>query len=342
MSNDAWRRPNSLIKLATAAKDSPSRPEAWQEAVARCRAASTLARIERAVLDGALGVDAATDAASDAWPSDYVEAFRHLGHDQTYGTETEAGLYGLFEQMSDAQLDGLANAVKGTVMEIRVRDMIQAGQVPGVGNCAEDAALAATLNQTGHDIEIVDGRGDVIETLQVKSGTWASVRGRIDEYAADGIPVAVTAETAEKAAAAGYSKAVIDTGISGNELTEQTAAIVDNLSLSHAADELVPELAVVALMAAAGLRMRSGQSVQAVSIWLTNELKQIGVVNAAGVAIQLITGMAVLRPIAVLGTRWGMARARTSTEAVVALGRAREVLSAVVSRQGKLPIRELS
>ena len=79
--------------------------------------------------------------------------------------------------MTGAQLDGLANAVKGTVMEIRVRDMIQAGQVPGVGNSAEDAALAATLNQAGHDIEIVDGRGDVIETLQVKSGTWASVRG---------------------------------------------------------------------------------------------------------------------------------------------------------------------
>ena len=166
---------------------------------------------------------------------------------------------------------------------------------------------------------------------------------RIDEYAADGIPVAVTAETAEKAAAAGYSNAVIDTGISGTELTEQTAAIVDNLSLSHTADELVPEVAVVALMAAAGLRMRSGQSVQAVGIWLTNELKQIGVVNAAGVAIQLIAGMAVLRPIAVLGTRWGMARARTSTEAVVALGRAREAISTVVSRQGKrLPVRVLT
>ena len=88
VSNDAWRRPHSLIELATAARDRPSGPGAWQDAVARCRAASTLARIERAVLDGALAVDAATDAASDAWPSDYVEAFRHLGHDQTSRTET--------------------------------------------------------------------------------------------------------------------------------------------------------------------------------------------------------------------------------------------------------------
>lgn len=72
--------------------------------------------------------------------------------------------------------------------------------------------------------------------------------------------MAVTSETAEKAASTGYGDAVIDTGISGQELTEQTAAIVDNLGVAHALDELVPELAVVALVAAAGLRIRSGQS----------------------------------------------------------------------------------
>lgn len=38
--------------------------------------------------------------------------------------------------------------------------------------------------------------------------------------------------------------------------------------------------------------------------WLTSELKQMGVANAAGVALQLLTGMVVFRPIAVLGTRW--------------------------------------
>jgi hypothetical protein len=211
--------------------------------------------------------------------------------------------------------------------------MIQAGEVPGIAETAEDAYLAESLTQTGHDIEVVDGQGDVIETLQVKAGTWASVRGRIDEYASEGIPVAVTTETAEKAAAAGHANAVIDTGISGHELTEQTAAIVDNLSSSHTVDEFVPELAMVALVAAAGLRVRSGQSVQEVRAWLTHELKEMGVANAAGVAIQLMTGMAVLRPVAVLGSRWGMARARTSAEAVVVLNRVRDALASVAVKQ---------
>lgn len=89
--------------------------------------------------------DAVTDGVADVWPADFTEAFQRLGHAGSYGTETAAGLHGLFEHMSQEQLAGLTNAVKGTVMEIRVRDMIQAGEFPGVGTSADDAFLSTGL-----------------------------------------------------------------------------------------------------------------------------------------------------------------------------------------------------
>lgn len=317
---------HSLAKLALDARADRGALQGWDEVVTRARAADSIARIERAVIDGALAVDTATDAAADAWPADYLEAFRRLGYDDTYGVDAEAGLYGLFHHLSDDQLQGLTSSLKGTVMEIRVREMAQAGEIPGSDGLPRDAHLSESLTQRGHDVEIVDAAGQIIEKVQVKAGDWSNFSGRVDAYVSQGVSVAVTSEAAQAAEAAGRSAQVMDTGISSEALTDQAAEIVGNLGFGHAVDELVPEIAVVMLAAAAGVRLRSGQSVSDVRRWVTSELQALGVANSAGLAVQVMTGMAVVRPIAALGARWTLARVRTAGEMTVGLRTLRERL----------------
>jgi hypothetical protein len=93
-------------------------------------------------------------------------------------------------------------------------------------------------------------------------------------------------------------------------------------------------MAVVSLAASAGLRIRDGESVADVKQWLIGELSTIGVANAASVAVQLLSGLVFLRPLAVLGARWGRARADTSAQATVAIRAARQRLSALVESAG--------
>ncbi|MRK01379.1 hypothetical protein GEV27_07560 [Aeromicrobium sp. S22] len=294
----------------------------------RVRATAVLARIERSLIDGALVVDTATDASADAWPADFVEAFRHLRYDGKYGVEERAGVYGLFDHLTQDQLDGIANSVKGTVLEIRVRDMAQAGELPGMSNVPSGARLSGSLTQTGHDVEIMNGSGEIVEKIQVKAGSWTNFSGRMDEYANDGIPVAVTSEAAGRAAEAGRSADVIDTGISAADLSAQTAELVDNLGLGHAIDEIVPEMALVMLTAAAAVRLKSGQSPTEVRQWVTGQLQELGVANAAGLAISVMSGVAVLRPVAALGAKWTLARVRTGAEVSASVATLRQRLRA--------------
>lgn len=322
--NGTWTRPARLHELAARLPVSSAEPyEAWSRVVARCRASTTVARLERTTLDAALATDAVLIAAEDAWPAEYVEAFERLGYGDRYGTEADTWFHAVSNRLDEAQLQGLVNSVKGTVMEIRVREMLQAGELGGVPEGGR-VELAESLTQGGHDATIFDADGAVVSQFQVKSGQWAGVSARLDEYADAGIPVAVTTEAATMAEGAGRADDVIDTGVSSVELTEEAADIIDNLGLGQVVGEFLPEFALIALLGAAGLRLRAGQNLDEVKGWLTKELKECGVANAAGVAVQMLTGVAVLRPLAVLGSRWGIARASTSAEAAATLQRVRE------------------
>jgi hypothetical protein len=97
-------------------------------------------------------------------------------------------------------------------------------------------------------------------------------------------------------------------------------------------------MAVVSLAASAGMRIRNGESVADVKQWLVDELSTIGVANAASVAVQLLSGMVFLRPLAVLGAKWGRARAETSAQATVAIRAARERLAPLIDPAPPLDI----
>ncbi|MDR6119719.1 hypothetical protein QE370_002903 [Aeromicrobium sp. SORGH_AS981] len=236
--------------------------------------------------------DTVTDSASDTWSSEVLEAWARLGHEAKYGTGAEAGVYGLsrvFDPLSEDQLLGLTNSVKGTAMEIRVRERAQSGEFPGLEGLPSDAHLSTSLTQSGHDVEIVNSAGEVIERIQVKAGSWESIAPRLSEYTDQGIAVAVTSETAARAREAGFGASVIDTGISGTELTERVASSVDNLGLGHSVDEFLPELAFASVALSAVMRIRTGQDPADVAVWVKSEIASTGAANAAGLAAELMT-----------------------------------------------------
>lgn len=316
--------PRKLLKgLARAARtESPSRDE-WERLTETSRSVVVLARLQQHVVNGALVFDTATDAADTAWPHEYLEAFSRLRLDKRYGTDTAAGLFGFTEQLSEAQLQGLVSSVKGTVMEIRVREMIDAGELPVVAEMGESARLSESLTQSGHDVEVVNLEGDAVGGVQVKSGDWSGFSGRMDEYAGQDIPVAMTSEAAAAARDAGWGDSVIDTGISGAELTAEASEIIDNLGISSAIDNVLPEAAGLLLLGSAAMRLRAGEPLSDVRRWTTRQLTELGVANAGAVAVEVMTGLIMLRPATALGAKWGLGRLRTTNEARLAFAKQR-------------------
>jgi hypothetical protein len=89
-------------------------------------------------------------------------------------------------------------------------------------------------------------------------------------------------------------------------------------------------MAIVAVVVAAGLRLRSGQSPQQVRDWLVRELEDLGIANAASLAVEVMTGVVVFRPVTALAAKWGMARVRTARATSATLNLLRERLQAEV------------
>jgi hypothetical protein len=127
-------------------------------------------------------------------------------------------------------------------------------------------------------------------------------------------------------------------GIDPLGVTQQARSIAGSLVPVPGLNQMVPEMAVVSLAASAGMRIRNGESVADVKQWLVDELSTIGVANAASVAVQLLSGMVFLRPLAVLGAKWGRARAETSAQATVAIRAARERLAPLIDPAPPLDI----
>jgi hypothetical protein len=130
---------------------------------------------------------------------------------------------------------------------------------------------------------------------------------------------------------AGLANAASDLGIDPLGVTNQARNIAGSMVPLGGLNQMVPELAVVSLAASAGMRIKNGEPVADVKQWLVAELSTMGVANAAMVAVQLLSGLVVLRPLAILGAKWGRARAETSAQATVAIRAAREKLAPLVS-----------
>lgn len=158
------------------------------------------------------------------------------------------------QRMSADEVIGLVHGVKGKLFEMELVSHLNDGNLPdGV-----QAQLAGSATQPGHDIEIVDANGQVVELLQAKATeSVAYVQEALQRY--PDIDVTTTTEVHAQLVALGAADRVADSGISEAVLQQQQVeAAVNAGHIGHmgqagqglGVSDLVPSavgLAVVAL-----------------------------------------------------------------------------------------------
>lgn len=157
------------------------------------------------------------------------------------------------QRMSADEVVGLVHGVKGKLFEMELVSHLNDGNLPdGV-----QAQLAGSATQPGHDIEIVDASGQVVELLQAKATeSVAYVQEALQRY--PDIDVTTTTEVHAQLVALGAADRVADSGISEAVLQQQVEAAVNAGHIGHmgqagqvvGVSALVPSavgLAVVAL-----------------------------------------------------------------------------------------------
>lgn len=154
------------------------------------------------------------------------------------------------QRLSPDEVVGLVHGVKGKLFEMELVSHLNDGNLPdGV-----QAQLAGSATQPGHDIEIVDANGQVVELLQAKATeSVAYVQEALQRY--PDIDVTTTTEVHAQLVALGAADRVADSGISEAVLQQQVEAAVNAGQIGQAGQvvgvsDLVPSavgLAVVAL-----------------------------------------------------------------------------------------------
>lgn len=151
------------------------------------------------------------------------------------------------QRLSADEVVGLVHGVKGKLFEMELVTHLNDGNLPdGV-----QAQLAGSATQPGHDIEIVDANGQVVELLQAKATeSVAYVQEALQRY--PDIDVTTTTEVHAQLVALGAADRVADSGISEAVLQQQVEAAVQAGQVGQVVDvtDLVPSavgLAVVAL-----------------------------------------------------------------------------------------------
>lgn len=321
--------PPSLRDLAADARSRVPDPPAW-DAVAEDAKRLRLGALqgEAAVMAG-LMTDSVWMTSSDHWPSDVNEALHRLGLFEKHSPMT---LHGVFAHLSSRGIGGLTNSVKGTLLELStVHDMNHAAipMAPGPTH----AELAHSLNQPGWDIAERGADGHTLTHVQVKATDhWQTIAHHLSRYPK--YPdVATTHEGAQTMLNHGVDPHhVIDTGIHAHTLTNHVASNVNHLTTAHSIHEVVPEVAIVAILAVAALKLRNGETRETVKEWAVTQIQTAGIANLAGLAVQLMTGTAALRSLAAIGSRFTFARGAVAGETGETLRRTRATLRRIRER----------
>ena len=119
------------------------------------------------------------------------------------------------QSMNDVQLNGFANLLKGKLFELRYAEYLNDGHLPE-GFRAE---LAATANQEGWDIAIINEQGQIDELLQLKATESADyISHALERYPY--IDVVTTEEVYSHATMGDMADHLINSGISNEELSD--------------------------------------------------------------------------------------------------------------------------
>lgn len=132
--------------------------------------------------------------------------------------------------LSDTQLDGIVNGIKGKYFEILVADKLNSGEV--LGNIALSEGQTAVLSdnpaEVGWDLRIVDEEGNTIEFLQAKAtNSLAYIKEHILEN--PDIKIVATDEIADRINSIAENT-VLDSNISNAEISEKVSDEVADLS----------------------------------------------------------------------------------------------------------------
>ena len=216
------------------------------------------------------------------------------------------------EGSSEERLSGLANGVKGKLLEVMVRDRLNAEKRLGELQLehGQEASLAESSTQPGWDLQIVNEDGSVAEEIQLKATESMSyVKKALEKY--PDIRVATPSEIDDTA------EEILGTGISNQQLEHVTGAQLDELGEgtvedlldkgAEAALDSIPFMAIAITGVMEGRNLLMGRSTFRESLRTgANRIGRATVYDAIGTLLGP-TGVAIP---AVIGLR--MAGARVS------------------------------
>ena len=313
----------TLTLLLASARSRISEPPTWEEVLKDVQKLRLGAAHSEAAVTAGLFTDSIYMGSTDHWPADITESLQQLGLYEKYSPTTLAGV---LTHLSSRQIGGLTSTVKGTLLEIKVRDAMNDGSIPLVPG-AKRAELAPNLNQPGWDVAHLTSQGEALAHVQVKAtGDWQPIAHHLNRYPE--FPVVVTTrEGAQAALAHGVSgRHIIDSGVHVQDLTDHVAAHLDNLNFAHATHELVPEVAIATILLIAAVKLRNGRSRAETATWVKEQATSAGIANAAALGAQILTGTVALRPIAAIGARFTVERGRIARRTGATLRQIRVIL----------------
>lgn len=268
----------------------------------------------------ALGADTLLVYEADPLQEALAEALERYGPNIYTGLAPRE-MAELLRSFNDVGLRNIMNAVQGTMMELRVEELLDSGAIT-----LPDGAVSYQLagrTERAVDGWFLDGEGEQIVPFQVKASRSAEpIRRHLAEHPDVDLVFANT-EAAELAGQLGF-ETVEDTGISLDELLPDAwgampdagEAFQDELvtTLGEHAAEFASELPLItfAMIGAelAWTRMRGGDMAAAKKRASSRGITAAGL-SAAGYAVSAATGFQYARLVIVLGgqtTGWVMSR----------------------------------
>lgn len=231
-----------------------------------------------------------------------LAAFREQ-YPQAYGALTDDQIVERIQQLDPNQVNGIENAVKGKLLEMKVVDRLNEGESLGEFRLfpGQHAELADAANQPGFDILIRNADGSVTDALSAKcSNDLDAIREALDRY--PDFKIVANTELAE------MSPDILDSGFTEEELVE---TVKDSLeaaeSIGGALDTVgnfLPGLPLVLVAAKRGIPVLMGRSTfESALKKACPELAEAFVFAGIGVVLAFMDAGLISIPV-MLGGRW--------------------------------------
>ncbi len=225
--SSGWR--DELARIHANALERNPIPKPWPDVQKRAHTIGTIATVSFIT---ALSLDELHDASLGLPEADVIEAAIRSGIDPA-----------IIDHYPESAVLGVTNSIKGSLMEIRVDELIQSGELP-LPEGAVDFELASRTAE-GLDGYFFDDEGNLIQVMQIKASSSDFIIQEHLERFPEIESVYSTTEAATSASEHGL-EGVIDTGISDEVLMSDVGELFDSsLTLGESIDEVVPQLTLL-------------------------------------------------------------------------------------------------